>query len=223
MDDQVKEYNRLYHAANRERILARKKENYQKNKDKPKKEKTEDEKAAARKYQREWRRENRKTPEGKAKQKANDKRYQEKNKEKIKSRRKEQYSQNSEKIRASNKKYYETNADKCKAQKREYCKLNRDRVRLSEKAIEHKRRSAKGKLTAADVELCIDEANGHCVYCGREFCRKELQIDHVIPLTRGGYNSPDNVIASCGRCNKRKRNKTPLEFLLNWPRVTSVY
>jgi 5-methylcytosine-specific restriction endonuclease McrA len=47
-----------------------------------------------------------------------------------------------------------------------------------------------------------------CVYCGGN---KKLTIDHVIPKSRGGENSWENMVTCCFDCNSRKGNKTPKE------------
>jgi len=47
-----------------------------------------------------------------------------------------------------------------------------------------------------------------CQYCGRTFKPEELNIDHVLPLSRGGKNIWENVVCSCISCNLRKGNKT---------------
>lgn len=39
-----------------------------------------------------------------------------------------------------------------------------------------------------------------------------LQVDHRIPLARGGSNSIDNILPACGRCNRRKHLMTEAEF-----------
>lgn len=46
-----------------------------------------------------------------------------------------------------------------------------------------------------------------CQYCGGP----AENIDHVVPRSRGGNHSWDNVVASCRRCNARKENRTPEE------------
>jgi len=48
-----------------------------------------------------------------------------------------------------------------------------------------------------------------CQYCGGKFPTPELTFDHVIPRSRGGRTSWDNVVTSCGSCNLRKGNKMP--------------
>ena len=50
-----------------------------------------------------------------------------------------------------------------------------------------------------------------CQYCGVKPDRSELTIDHVLPRSRGGKTSWDNVVTACRRCNARKGNKTPAE------------
>lgn len=48
-----------------------------------------------------------------------------------------------------------------------------------------------------------------CQYCGRNFSRSELNIDHVIPLSQGGKTQWANVVCSCIRCNHKKGGRTP--------------
>jgi len=50
-----------------------------------------------------------------------------------------------------------------------------------------------------------------CQYCGKRFSSSELSLDHVIPRTRGGNTSWDNIVCSCVRCNVRKGGRTPDE------------
>ena len=50
-----------------------------------------------------------------------------------------------------------------------------------------------------------------CQYCGEAVPLKELTIDHVVPRSRGGGTTWDNVATACGPCNRRKGNRTPRE------------
>lgn len=47
-----------------------------------------------------------------------------------------------------------------------------------------------------------------CVYCKSN---KELTIDHVIPVSRGGKNSFENCVTACRPCNNKKGSRTPRE------------
>ena len=51
-----------------------------------------------------------------------------------------------------------------------------------------------------------------CAYCGRGDL--PLTIDHVIPKSKGGDDSWENLVAACLPCNNRKGNRTPEEAKL---------
>lgn len=53
--------------------------------------------------------------------------------------------------------------------------------------------------------------NYTCQYCHKQMKRADLNIDHVMPKSRGGLTTWDNVVTSCVRCNLRKGNRTPDE------------
>jgi hypothetical protein len=50
--------------------------------------------------------------------------------------------------------------------------------------------------------------NNQCIYCES---KKHLTIDHVIPKSRGGNNTWNNLVTCCLSCNLKKGNKTPEE------------
>lgn len=50
-----------------------------------------------------------------------------------------------------------------------------------------------------------------CQYCGDSFPNSQLSLDHVLPRSRGGDNSWENVVCSCLPCNSRKGDRTPRE------------
>jgi 5-methylcytosine-specific restriction endonuclease McrA len=50
-----------------------------------------------------------------------------------------------------------------------------------------------------------------CQYCGKGFQRTELNLDHVVPRSRGGTTTWENVVCSCVACNLRKGGRTPDE------------
>ena len=61
--------------------------------------------------------------------------------------------------------------------------------------------------------------NWTCQYCG---ARSNLTVDHVIPRSKGGGSSWDNIVASCAPCNRRKGNALPRQVgmrLLKQPRT----
>jgi 5-methylcytosine-specific restriction endonuclease McrA len=48
-----------------------------------------------------------------------------------------------------------------------------------------------------------------CQYCGRTFGSPELNLDHVVPRSRGGVTTWENIVCSCIACNKRKGGELP--------------
>ncbi len=50
-----------------------------------------------------------------------------------------------------------------------------------------------------------------CQYCGKRFPTSELSLDHVVPRSRGGGNTWENIVCACVRCNVKKGGRTPLE------------
>jgi len=53
--------------------------------------------------------------------------------------------------------------------------------------------------------------NCTCQYCGSNLPKKELNLDHVVPRSKGGKSSWENVVCSCFRCNRKKGGRTPQE------------
>lgn len=58
--------------------------------------------------------------------------------------------------------------------------------------------------------LFARDAN-HCQYCGKSFPTSELSLDHIVPRSRGGELSWENVVCACVACNVRKGGRTPQE------------
>lgn len=55
-------------------------------------------------------------------------------------------------------------------------------------------------------------ATGICYYCQQKFAPKELTLDHIVPVTRGGRSSKNNCVPACKECNNRKKDLLPLEW-----------
>jgi len=53
---------------------------------------------------------------------------------------------------------------------------------------------------------------GICHYCGQTYLPKELTMDHIVPIGRGGRSVKGNVVPCCKECNNRKKTLLPLEW-----------
>lgn len=71
------------------------------------------------------------------------------------------------------------------------------------------------KLPKQDVKFnrrnLFARDNNTCQYCGRRFPTSQLSLDHVIPRSRGGGATWENIVCACLRCNVRKGGRTPVE------------
>ncbi len=65
-----------------------------------------------------------------------------------------------------------------------------------------------------------------CQFCGNIFPASELTLDHVMPRSRGGRSSWENLVSACYQCNNRKGDRTPEEAgikLVRRPRPFTLY
>jgi 5-methylcytosine-specific restriction endonuclease McrA len=65
-----------------------------------------------------------------------------------------------------------------------------------------------------------------CQYCGETFSAIELTLDHVLPRSRGGLSTWENLVSCCQRDNRRKADRTPEEAempLLRRPRPVTIH
>lgn len=132
------------------------------------------------------------------------KEYYEENKEYILKRNSEWQNENIEKIREYNKLYYKHNADHIKTKTKEY--LRTPKGRAVDRASYHKREALKKQsistMTARDWNNVFAHFDYACAYCGSQV---DIQQDHVVPLSRGGHYTTQNIIPACKGCNSSKR------------------
>jgi 5-methylcytosine-specific restriction endonuclease McrA len=65
-----------------------------------------------------------------------------------------------------------------------------------------------------------------CQYCAEVLASSELTLDHVIPRSRGGTSTWENLVACCHSCNRRKSNQLPAEAkmkLMREPRAFNLH
>lgn len=68
-----------------------------------------------------------------------------------------------------------------------------------------------GSITIKDWHKVIEAYGSGCIYCG-SICEK-ISTDHVIPVSKGGRHTIDNVVPACLRCNQRKNALSVADFL----------
>lgn len=55
-------------------------------------------------------------------------------------------------------------------------------------------------------------SSGLCYYCHQKFPYKQLTMDHLVPLARGGRSTKDNLVPACKDCNNKKKNMLAVEW-----------
>jgi len=65
-------------------------------------------------------------------------------------------------------------------------------------------------------------AKGACYYCGQAFAKKDLTMDHIVPLARGGKSTKSNVVTACKPCNNDKKYYTAAELILKHQMNTDI-
>lgn len=113
------------------------------------------------------------------------------------------YEKNRDKYIPTRRLYYAANREKVLAANRQWVKDNPERAALISRLKKHRRRNA-GVLTSDDWGTVLNVYDHRCLACGAD----ETTIDHVIPVSKGGTNTIDNVQPLCRDCNTRKGVKT---------------
>lgn len=122
------------------------------------------------------------------------------------------YQKHREKRLESKRTYYLNNKEKYRA----WDKLVDPNIRRGVKNRRRARIEGNGFVKYNPAEIFARDGHS-CIYCDAP----ALHLDHLIPIARGGPDTPDNVAAACARCNKRKGKKTPSEFLRIWARAAA--
>ena len=52
-------------------------------------------------------------------------------------------------------------------------------------------------------------SKGFCAHCGERFPARELTMDHLVPVIRGGKSTRGNVVPSCKPCNNARKHSLP--------------
>lgn len=60
------------------------------------------------------------------------------------------------------------------------------------------------KLSAKERKKVHEKMGGHCAYCGEIITISQMQVDHIVPISRGGADEMGNMFPACRSCNHYK-------------------
>lgn len=152
-----------------------------------------------------------------------DKNYHENNKSRRSEQAKEAYQLAKEIVKQKQREYYKANTDKCKEYHKQYHEDHKkDEVysstRRNNKHIRRTREKEQcdNTVTAQTLEFLKIKQEYKCNYCMSDLNFTDLgavHLDHIIPISKGGFHSITNVCWTCPACNLSKGSKLLEEWL----------
>jgi hypothetical protein len=80
---------------------------------------------------------------------------------------------------------------------------------------DHSRKRGRSLVPRLCRRTLYQRDRGICMYCAHTVGYHQMEVEHVIPLSRGGRTVWGNVVVACHRCNHRKDARTPEEAHMN--------
>jgi len=147
--------------------------------------------------------------ENKARIRAKEAERRKKNAAKEKARHADYYLRNKAKAQAWHAAKWKKNKEKIYAKATEWRKKNPHKVAVLMQRRRARIAAALATLTAEQWAAILELYEGKCAYCGKP---GKMTMDHVIPVSRGGGTTADNVVPACQSCNSSKNARTLQEW-----------
>ena len=106
----------------------------------------------------------------------------------------------------------EANPEKIAGYEKAYREANPEVYKAANHRRRARKRNAEGTHSAAQIRARVAVYGDLCIYCAST---KDLHIDHIKPLSKGGSNWPANLAPACAKCNLSKQDKWGSD-LLRW-------
>ena len=120
-----------------------------------------------------------------------------------------------DRIKASRRRWYESHKESHAETVKAWRIANADFWKEYQRFFHNDRREkikSSGRLSRGLVQTLLMEQDSRCPYCPANLI-DGFDLDHYIPIARGGLNVDDNIQLLCGPCNRAKGAKDPLQFL----------
>jgi 5-methylcytosine-specific restriction endonuclease McrA len=133
------------------------------------------------------------------------------NAEVVKARTKARRQAKPDEVRATNQAWYAANKALVMERVRDWNAANPEATRSRGRNYRARFKEADGSHTGDDIKALFIKQQGHCVYCNVKL-GSDYHVDHIVALSKGGSNWPNNLQLTCANCNISKRAMDPLEF-----------
>lgn len=121
---------------------------------------------------------------------------------------------NLEKVSKSNLDWHYNNRARSLNNSRRWKENNPDKVKMHDHLKRARRNNAPGYCSDRQWAARFNYHGRKCRYCEKPLDESTVQIEHMVPLARGGTNWPANLVPSCRWCNTSKKDKTYFEYRL---------
>jgi 5-methylcytosine-specific restriction endonuclease McrA len=124
------------------------------------------------------------------------------------------------KLRLSYEKHKESRAAAMKRYREREDK--KELINILKRSYKARKRSAEGRYTIKDIYALFVAQDGKCLQpCGADI-KNNYHIDHIVALSTGGTNWPNNLQLLCPTCNLSKGSKSMSEWLASRSRHLEV-
>jgi len=122
------------------------------------------------------------------------------------------YIANKERLNEKSTKYYETHIEHLRSKARQWAKENPEKRKIQRHTRRTKKSQAGGSFTSDDIKAMLKRQKGKCIVCKVKIVNN-YQIDHIIPISKGGSSNPSNLQLLCPRCNLSKNSSDNIVFM----------
>lgn len=161
---------------------------------------------------REYDRNRRNSTEEKAAKAEYDRAYRERRGEELLAKTRDRLRKNKAKYTLARRRYYRKNAEQIYGRVRAWIVANPEKAKAQSQRRRARKINAEGTHTGADIQAQYERQKRKCYWCGEKLS-DTYHVDHIVPLSRGGTNWPENLVIACPSCNCSKQDKLPHEWV----------
>jgi len=117
-----------------------------------------------------------------------------------------------ERLREIKLKHFRANRERYNEYSRQYRRLYPDKKRAETQRYRAIKARANGSHGSADIARQLAAQKRRCWWCRTKLAENTYHVDHLIALSQGGSNGPENIVIACPTCNLSKNARMPWEF-----------